>query len=143
MYKSTFVLLCYNQKPDSNLGSALKIDTRQIPIMVNTEVILLAIISLLLLQQLGFSTYVVLTISRDQVCIEECINIVGKKIEEMSSSSSDDNTTLERFVKAQENCYNSVLKELRNGQKRSHWIWFIFPQAAELGKNNNNKKKNI
>eukprot|EP01036_Dinobryon_divergens_P027836 gene27836-36674_t len=46
---------------------------------------------------------------------------------------SSDDTTLERFVKAQENCYNSVLKELRNGQKRSHWIWFIFPQAAELG----------
>lgn len=88
-------------------------------------------------------------ISPDHVCIEECIisNQEGKekrrkkKLEkrekrEEEKMSSDD-TTLERFVKAQENCYNSVLKELRNGQKRSHWIWFIFPQAAELG---NNKK---
>ena len=48
--------------------------------------------------------------------------------------SSADDATLERFVKAQESCYNSVIKELRNGQKRSHWIWFVFPQAAELGK---------
>ena len=49
----------------------------------------------------------------------------------MSSTKSEN---LERFVMAQERCYDSVLKELRNGQKRSHWIWFVFPQVAELGK---------
>jgi uncharacterized protein (DUF1810 family) len=48
--------------------------------------------------------------------------------------SSTKGENLERFVMAQERCYDSVLKELRNGQKRSHWIWFVFPQVAELGK---------
>jgi uncharacterized protein (DUF1810 family) len=40
---------------------------------------------------------------------------------------------LERFVLAQMNVYDSVLAELRRGQKTGHWIWFIFPQIAGLG----------
>jgi uncharacterized protein (DUF1810 family) len=40
---------------------------------------------------------------------------------------------LERFVLAQEHVYDSVLEELRRGQKTGHWIWFIFPQIAGLG----------
>ncbi|MFC0250270.1 DUF1810 domain-containing protein [Massilia consociata] len=40
---------------------------------------------------------------------------------------------LERFVQAQEPVYGTVLKELRAGHKRSHWMWFIFPQIAGLG----------
>jgi uncharacterized protein (DUF1810 family) len=40
---------------------------------------------------------------------------------------------LKRFVDAQEPVYQEVLKELRAGKKRSHWIWFIFPQIAGLG----------
>lgn len=40
---------------------------------------------------------------------------------------------LERFVAAQADCYGQVLDELRAGQKRSHWMWFIFPQFAGLG----------
>lgn len=40
---------------------------------------------------------------------------------------------LERFVLAQMNVYDSVLGELRRGQKTGHWIWFIFPQIAGLG----------
>jgi uncharacterized protein (DUF1810 family) len=40
---------------------------------------------------------------------------------------------LERFALAQENVYDSVLEELRRGQKTGHWIWFIFPQIAGLG----------
>jgi len=34
---------------------------------------------------------------------------------------------LQRFVDAQERVYEQVCAELRNGQKESHWIWFIFP----------------
>ena len=40
---------------------------------------------------------------------------------------------LQRFVTAQAPVYQRVLAELRQGQKQSHWIWFIFPQLAGLG----------
>ena len=40
---------------------------------------------------------------------------------------------LQRFVNAQESVYRSVVEELRHGKKRSHWIWFIFPQVEGLG----------
>jgi len=40
---------------------------------------------------------------------------------------------LERFVTAQAAVYPRVLEELRAGEKRSHWIWFIFPQMKGLG----------
>jgi uncharacterized protein (DUF1810 family) len=40
---------------------------------------------------------------------------------------------LERFIKAQERDYNTALTEIRNGRKRSHWMWYIFPQIAGLG----------
>jgi len=40
---------------------------------------------------------------------------------------------LDRFVTAQAPVYAAVCDELRRGQKRSHWMWFIFPQIAGLG----------
>ncbi len=40
---------------------------------------------------------------------------------------------LERFVSAQAPVFETVLRELRAGQKRSHWMWFVFPQLAGLG----------
>jgi uncharacterized protein (DUF1810 family) len=40
---------------------------------------------------------------------------------------------LQRFVVVQERFYTAALSELTRGQKRSHWMWFIFPQAAGLG----------
>jgi len=40
---------------------------------------------------------------------------------------------LQRFVDAQEHVYPTVLAELRSGRKRSHWIWFVFPQLRGLG----------
>jgi uncharacterized protein (DUF1810 family) len=40
---------------------------------------------------------------------------------------------LERFAQAQAPVYAAVLGELRAGRKRSHWMWFIFPQIAGLG----------
>jgi len=40
---------------------------------------------------------------------------------------------LNRFVAAQAGCFEGALKELRLGRKRSHWMWFIFPQLAGLG----------
>ena len=41
---------------------------------------------------------------------------------------------LQRFVDAQQPVYATVLGELRAGRKRSHWMWFIFPQIAGLGR---------
>ena len=40
---------------------------------------------------------------------------------------------LERFVAAQDAVYQQAITELRAGRKRSHWMWFIFPQIAGLG----------
>ena len=40
---------------------------------------------------------------------------------------------LTRFVAAQDGVYRQAIAELRAGAKRSHWIWFIFPQIAGLG----------
>ena len=40
---------------------------------------------------------------------------------------------LQRFVEAQERVYGAVIGELRDGRKRSHWIWFVFPQLRGLG----------
>ena len=40
---------------------------------------------------------------------------------------------LDRFVTAQDRDYETVVSELRRGRKKSHWIWFIFPQIAGLG----------
>ena len=41
---------------------------------------------------------------------------------------------LERFVEAQRSTYDQALRELRAGEKRSHWMWFVFPQIAGLGR---------
>lgn len=40
---------------------------------------------------------------------------------------------LQRFLEAQQSVYDTVTAELRSGRKRSHWMWFIFPQIAGLG----------
>lgn len=49
------------------------------------------------------------------------------------SHPTDDPFDLARFVAAQEGAYTQAIGELRAGRKRSHWIWFVFPQIAGLG----------
>ena len=44
-----------------------------------------------------------------------------------------DTFDLERFVTAQEPVFATVLTELKAGQKRTHWMWFVFPQLRGLG----------
>ena len=44
-----------------------------------------------------------------------------------------DRYDLQRFLDAQQSLYASVCSELRQGQKTSHWMWFIFPQLQGLG----------
>jgi uncharacterized protein (DUF1810 family) len=41
---------------------------------------------------------------------------------------------LPRFVDAQEPVYRTVIEELRAGRKRTHWMWFVFPQLRQLGR---------
>jgi uncharacterized protein (DUF1810 family) len=50
------------------------------------------------------------------------------------STQPDDPYDLQRFVDAQAPVYDRVCAELEAGQKRSHWMWFIFPQIAGLGR---------
>jgi uncharacterized protein (DUF1810 family) len=45
-----------------------------------------------------------------------------------------DEFDLERFVAAQDGAYDRALAELRAGRKTGHWIWFVFPQIAGLGR---------
>ena len=45
----------------------------------------------------------------------------------------EDPYDLARFVEAQAGTYDDALEELRRGRKRSHWMWFVFPQIAGLG----------
>lgn len=47
--------------------------------------------------------------------------------------TSEDRYDLARFVDAQADTYDQALLELRNGRKRSHWMWWVFPQFAGLG----------
>ena len=42
-------------------------------------------------------------------------------------------TSLNRFLEAQESMYATALNEIKNGEKESHWIWYIFPQIRGLG----------
>ena len=42
--------------------------------------------------------------------------------------------SLQRFLDAQQDVYPAALAELRAGTKRSHWMWFVFPQLAGLGR---------
>ncbi|GAB3625929.1 calpastatin [Pandoraea terrae] len=45
----------------------------------------------------------------------------------------DDPYDLQRFIDAQDPVYAQVCDELRDGHKRSHWMWFVFPQIQGLG----------
>jgi uncharacterized protein (DUF1810 family) len=46
---------------------------------------------------------------------------------------SDDSYDLTRFVRAQESDYERALAEITSGRKRTHWMWYIFPQIDGLG----------
>lgn len=48
-------------------------------------------------------------------------------------SAADAPYDLRRFVDAQQNAYERALAEIKSGIKRSHWMWYVFPQIAGLG----------
>jgi uncharacterized protein (DUF1810 family) len=45
-----------------------------------------------------------------------------------------ENFGLERFTEVQRGAYDRAVSELRQGEKRTHWMWYIFPQLAGLGR---------
>lgn len=49
-------------------------------------------------------------------------------------------TDFQHFVEAQSDAYRRATTELRQGQKQTHWMWFIFPQLAGLGRSEMAKK---
>jgi uncharacterized protein (DUF1810 family) len=53
--------------------------------------------------------------------------------EKADSAGGSDPFQLSRFIKAQDKVYDRVLAELKSGRKRSHWMWFVFPQIEGLG----------
>lgn len=56
------------------------------------------------------------------------------------SSVAKDPHELSRFVRAQEDDYEQALSEIRGGRKRSHWMWYIFPQCDGLGFSSTSKR---
>ncbi|MDN3655482.1 DUF1810 domain-containing protein [Ferruginibacter paludis] len=54
-------------------------------------------------------------------------------MEDTNNFKHADKFVLSRFIRAQAPVYATVLKELKEAKKVSHWMWFIFPQVAGLG----------
>jgi uncharacterized protein (DUF1810 family) len=54
-------------------------------------------------------------------------------VSDVAKAGAGDPHDLSRFVEAQEGVYERALAEIRGGRKRSHWMWFIFPQIDGLG----------
>ena len=50
-----------------------------------------------------------------------------------ATGQTDDPYDLDRFVQAQEGDYERALSEIASGRKRSHWMWYVFPQYEGLG----------
>jgi uncharacterized protein (DUF1810 family) len=59
------------------------------------------------------------------------------------SDSRDDPRNLSRFVQAQQDDYEQALSEIQSGRKRSHWMWYIFPQLDGLGQSATSRRYSI
>jgi len=55
-------------------------------------------------------------------------------------TNATDPHDLQRFVEAQESVIDTVKRELRSGRKRSHWMWYVFPQIAGLGRSEKSRR---
>ena len=56
---------------------------------------------------------------------------------------ASDPHALRRFVAAQERSFDAAVAELRRGRKRSHWMWYVFPQVAGLGSSEMSRRYGI
>ncbi len=64
-------------------------------------------------------------------------------ISPVDSREPDDPYDLTRFVRAQESDYDRALSEIRSGRKRTHWMWYIFPQLDGLAFSSTSKYYSI
>lgn len=70
----------------------------------------------------------------ENVCLPASFwNIIGW------SGTQQKSYNLHRFIGAQDFAYTQALRELKDGRKRSHWIWYIFPQQKGLGHSHNSQ----
>ncbi len=60
-------------------------------------------------------------------------------IKASNNNNHNDPFDLNRFISAQKEVYHRALAELKNGNKKSHWMWYIFPQFAGLGQSQTTK----
>jgi uncharacterized protein (DUF1810 family) len=70
---------------------------------------------------------------------EEKLGMMLNMIKASNKIDPDDSFYLNRFISAQDKVYNRVLAELKSGQKRSHWMWYIFPQLDGLAQSTTSK----
>ena len=60
--------------------------------------------------------------------------IVKEKGIRKMNNNDNDRCNSQRFIDAQKGIYELALQEIKNGEKKSHWMWFIFPQLKSLGR---------
>ena len=66
-------------------------------------------------------------------CLTPELRSILDEFEDMTDHHTDDPFNLERFLTMQTPVYKTVLEEMRNGYKRGHYMWYIFPQLRGLG----------
>jgi uncharacterized protein (DUF1810 family) len=79
---------------------------------------------------------------REHECAAASATEAKQGIEERTGEVVDP-YDLERFVQAQEEDYEQALSEIRSGRKRSHWMWYIFPQFEGLGYSSTSKRYSV
>lgn len=67
------------------------------------------------------------------------LNLLVKIHQSIEVMNNKKNYNLQRFIEAQDLIYPIVLKELQDGRKRGHWMWYVFPQLKQLGYSFNSK----
>lgn len=79
----------------------------------------------------GFMDAEIAPLFKDAIGLENII--LSKEFVEAIQGYQEDRFNLKRFLKEQDVYYEQALQEIQDGMKRSHWIWFIFPQLSILG----------
>ncbi len=85
----------------------------------------------------SFANEVLITIVSDRklVSVENVYHIDWKRIKLLGNDKmNEDKYNLKRFLDAQKSNYLDAIKELKNGRKVTHWMWYVFPQASGLGR---------
>ena len=85
----------------------------------------------------GFTDAEIAPLFKDATGLENVI--LPKEFVDVIQGTTEDKYNLARFLKEQDYYFERALQEVQDGFKRTHWIWFIFPQLAILGHSRNAK----